>query len=128
MKAYYVYMMTNKGRTALYTGVTNSLVRRVWQHREGTLPGFTSRYNVTVLVFYERFSDVRAAIAREKEIKGWNRSKKNDLVMSMNPGWDDLSVTQLGLGPAPAKKWSDGKGWRSAGKVRDPSGAKAPSG
>jgi len=77
-----------------------------------TLSGFTSRYNVTVLVYYESFQDVREAIAREKQIKGWSRNKKNDLVAAMNPGWEDLATTQLALGPAPRKKWSDGKGWR----------------
>jgi putative endonuclease len=87
---YFVYIMTNRHHTVLYTGVTNNLVRRVFQHREKTLPGFTSRYNVDKLVFYEQTSDVLAAIAREKQIKGWSRRKKIALIEAMNPEWRDL--------------------------------------
>jgi len=91
MKAFYVYMMTNRSRVVLYTGITNSLVRRVWQHQNGEIKGFTKTYNVNRLIYYERFNDPRDAIAREKEIKGWRRAKKNALVETMNTKWADLS-------------------------------------
>ena len=84
--------MTNGPRSAvLYTGVTGQLVRRVWQHKQKRVPGFTSRYNLTRLVYYERFYYPDAAIAREKEIKSWRRSKKIKLIEAMNPQWDDLA-------------------------------------
>jgi putative endonuclease len=82
--------MTNKYNTVLYTGVTNDLKKRAWQHREKLVEGFTKRYNITELVYYEVFDDVRAAIAREKQIKGGSRQKKSDLVNSVNSGWCDL--------------------------------------
>jgi len=91
VKAFYIYMMTNRSRVVLYTGITNSLVRRVWQHQNGEIEGFTKTYKVNRLVYYERFNDPRGAIAREKEIKGWKREKKNALVEHMNPTWADLS-------------------------------------
>ena len=89
-KEYYVYIMTNFSRT-LYTGVTNDLERRVWQHKKKVLPGFTSKYNITKLVYFEKTSDIHAAIAREKQIKGWTRKKKIALIESLNPEWDDLT-------------------------------------
>jgi len=89
-KRYYVYVMTNRSRT-LYTGVTNHVQRRVYDHKHELVPGFTRRYNVTCLVHYEETSDVRSAIAREKQIKGWSRAKKVALIEASNPGWDDLS-------------------------------------
>ena len=76
MKAFYVYMMTNRSRVVLYTGITNSLMRRVSQHQNGEIKGFTKTYNVNLLVYYERFNDPRDAIAREKEIKGWRAQKR----------------------------------------------------
>jgi putative endonuclease len=91
MKAFYVYMMTNQSRVVLYTGITNSLVRRVWQHQNAEIDGFTKAYKVNRLVYYECFDDPRGAIAREKEIKGWRRTKKNALVETKNPNWTDLS-------------------------------------
>src|ERR1700751_6467132 len=91
MKAFYVYMMTNQSRVFLYTGITNSLLRRVWQHQSGEIEGFTKSYKVNRLVYYECFDDPRDAIAREKEIKGWRREKKNALVETMNPKRTDLS-------------------------------------
>ncbi len=91
MKAFYVYMMISRSRVVLYTGITNSLVRRVWQHQNGEIEGFTKAYRVNRLVDYERFNDPRDAIAWEKEIKGWRREKKNALVETMNPKWADLS-------------------------------------
>ena len=90
MREYYVYMMTNVSRT-LYTGVTNDLVRRIAEHQQKAIPGFTSRYNINQLVWYEATSDVRSAITREKQIKGWKRRRKVALVTSANPNWTDLS-------------------------------------
>src|SRR5262249_33822 len=90
MKAFYVYMMTNQSRVALYTGITNSLMRRVWQHQSGEMEGFTKTYKVNGLVYYKCFNDQRDAIAREKEFKGWRRKKKNALVETKNPRWTDL--------------------------------------
>ena len=87
---YFVYIMTNVSRT-LYTGVTNNLVRRVYEHKNKIIPGFTSRYNITELVYFEETSDVQAALTREKEIKGWRRAKKSQLSASVNPKWLDLS-------------------------------------
>jgi len=83
-------MLTNKSGT-LYTGVTNDLARRVFEHKSQKLEGFARKYNLTYLVYYETTSDVRAAIAREKQIKGWRRAKKVQLVGSVNPAWRDLS-------------------------------------
>ena len=90
MGQYYVYIMTNKSKT-LYTGVTNNLERRVYEHKHKLIPGFTKRYNMTSLAYYESTSDVREAIAREKQIKGWLRSKKITLIQAMNPRWRDLA-------------------------------------
>jgi len=90
MKQYYVYIMTNNSRT-LYTGVTDDLVRRVYEHRNKLIEGFTRKYNITRLVYYEITSDVRAAIQREKQIKGWLRKKKIALIEAANPEWKDLS-------------------------------------
>ncbi len=90
-RSYYVYIMTNHSRT-LYTGVTNNLLRRVMEHKKKEVPGFTQRYNITQLVFYEETDDIYAAIAREKQIKGWLRKKKIDLIETINPEWVDLST------------------------------------
>ena len=89
-RQYYVYIMTNKHNTVLYTGVTNNLRRRAHEHRSGQGGGFTSRYNVNKLVYYEVTDSAEAAIAREKQIKAGSRQKKVDLVTGMNPGWLDL--------------------------------------
>jgi putative endonuclease len=91
MKNYFVYIMTNKSKT-LYTGVTNNLQRRVIEHREGLLPGFTKKYRIKKLVYFEIIADVKAAIAREKQIKGWLRRKKLALIETINPSWSDLST------------------------------------
>ncbi len=91
MKQSYVYIMTNRSRT-LYTGVTNNLERRVCEHKNKLVKGFTEKYNITQLVYYEAIGDIRAAIAREKQIKGWLRMKKIALIESLNPEWKDLSV------------------------------------
>jgi len=89
-KEYYVYIMTNKSRT-LYTGVTNNLMRRVYEHKNKLVEGFTSKYNIQYLVYFESTSSVYAALEREKQIKGWLRKKKIALIDSMNPEWKDLS-------------------------------------
>ncbi len=90
MKQYYVYILTNPSRT-LYTGVTNDLLRRMYEHKHKLMVGFTSRYNIDLLVYFETTTDVRAAIEREKQIKSWSRIKKVALIESMNRTWSDLS-------------------------------------
>jgi len=90
MKQYYVYIMTNGSRT-LYTGVTDNLIRRVYEHKNKLVEGFTQKYNITKLVHYEITSDVQAAIHRERQIKGWLRKKKIALIEAANPEWKDLS-------------------------------------
>ena len=89
-RVYYVYILTNKNNTVLYTGVTNDLIKRVHQHRNKLNAGFTSRYNVYKLVFFEEYNQIKDAIAREKQIKGGSRQKKLDLINAMNPEWKDL--------------------------------------
>jgi putative endonuclease len=91
-RRYYVYILTNKVRTVLYTGVTNSLARRIWQHKNKIMPGFTSRYNLNCLIYFEEFRDINNAIAREKQIKGWSRTKKITLIAQENTQWNDLSA------------------------------------
>ena len=83
--------MTNKSKT-LYTGITNNLQRRVYEHKQKLIPGFTSKYNINQLVYYEITSDINVALSREKQIKGWLRSKKIALIESVNPEWRDLNV------------------------------------
>jgi putative endonuclease len=90
MDQYYVYIMANRSET-LYTGVTSNLERRVYEHKHKLVDGFTKKYNLTRLVYYEITDDVRSAIAREKQIKGWLRRTKIVLIESMNPQWRDLS-------------------------------------
>ncbi len=91
MSEYYVYIMSNWSRT-LYIGVTGDLVKRVNQHKKKAIRGFTAKYNITDLVYYETTSDVMSTIAREKELKGWLRAKKIALIESVNPEWRDLSL------------------------------------
>ena len=91
MKSYYVYIMASASRV-LYTGVTNDALRRAWEHSESRVPGFTTRYRTKELVYVELFGDIRAAIAREKQIKGWLRKRKIALIESLNPQWKDLRV------------------------------------
>lgn len=88
---YYVYIMTNKHNTVLYAGVTNDLTRRASEHREKAIPGFTSRYNIGKLVYYEVFENIDAARAREKQIKAGSRRKKLELINRMNPEWRELA-------------------------------------
>jgi putative endonuclease len=91
-KRFYVYIMTNRQRShVLYTGITGNILRRVFEHKNKLVDGFTSRYNLTRLVYYETFAYPDVAIDREKEIKGWRRSKKIRLIESMNPHWYDLA-------------------------------------
>jgi putative endonuclease len=90
-RSFYVYIMTNARNTALYTGVTNDLTRRVQEHKDKLVEGFTKKYNITKLVYFETFDDSRTAIAREKQLKGGSRQKKLDLVNGINPEWRDLS-------------------------------------
>ena len=87
---YFVYIMTNKWNTVLYTGVTNNLIRRVYEHKGKMIGGFTRRYNVTKLVYYEAFEDIENAILREKQIKDVSRHKKIELINSMNNKWREL--------------------------------------
>jgi putative endonuclease len=91
MKQYYVYLMTNPHHTVIYTGVTSDLSRRVTQHKEKIVKGFTAKYNAIKLVYYEIFHDPYNAISREKQIKAGSRIKKIKLIESVNPGWKDLS-------------------------------------
>lgn len=86
----YVYLLSNTHNNVLYTGVTSNLIRRVYEHKNKMRPGFTKKYNVDKLVYYEMCSDILVAIAREKQIKGWSRAKKNDLVNTLNIEWADL--------------------------------------
>jgi putative endonuclease len=86
----YVYLLSNTHNNVLYTGVTSNLIRRVYEHKNKMQPGFTKKYNVDKLVYYEMCSDILVAIAREKQIKGWSRAKKNDLVNTLNIEWADL--------------------------------------
>ena len=88
---YYVYLMTNWNHRVIYLGVTNDLTRRVYEHKNKLVKGFTEKYNINKLVYFEETADVLSAIAREKEIKKWRREKKDSLVQSANPKWRDLS-------------------------------------
>jgi putative endonuclease len=92
MRNFYVYIMTNRNFGVLYIGVTNNIVRRVYEHRHKVYPGFTSRYNLKRLVYYEHFEGPGSAIAREKQLKGWLRSEKIALIVALNPEWNDLSA------------------------------------
>ena len=90
MKNYYVYILTNKPRGTLYIRMTNNLVRRGYEHRNGLADGFTKKYNLKMLVYFEVFNRVEDAILREKRLKKWNRQWKIDLIEKLNPNWDDL--------------------------------------
>ncbi len=89
---FYVYILTNKYNNVMYVGVTNNLTRRLYEHKNELIDGFTKRYHVHKLVFYESTGDPVSAIAREKEIKGWTRDKKNTLVESKNPNWEEITI------------------------------------
>ena len=114
-RTYWVYILASRSRN-VYTGVTNDLQRRIIEHRQGLVPGFTSRYRIFRLVYFEPFGDIRDAIAREKEIKGWRREKKIWLIEKRNPTWHDLAEDFAGsksgsLAVVPAER----------GRVRDDS-------
>jgi len=91
-RQYYVYIMTNRRHSPLYVGVTNDLVRRVYEHRNRLAKGFASKYNITMLMYYETTESVESAIAREKQLKGWLKRRKIALIESANPNWRDLSL------------------------------------
>lgn len=91
MQSYFVYILTTKNNKMLYIGVTNNLERRIQEHKQKIIPGYTEKYNLNKLVYFEEFQRVEDAIAVEKKIKGWLRRKKDQLITSFNPKWDDLS-------------------------------------
>ena len=93
---YYVYILSNWSDEVLYIGVTNNLERRLFEHKNHMVDGFTKKYNVDKLVYFDYTNDIYAAIEREKQLKGWTRAKKNALIVKMNPKWIDLS-----------RKWND---------------------
>jgi len=113
MRQYHVYILASKSR-ALYVGVTRDLVRRVAQHRCGVLPSHARAYRIARLVHYEAYADVRIAIAREKELKGWRRSKKVRLIEARNPAWRDLAEPWLGR-LRPEGRTADPSSLRSSG-------------
>ena len=88
---YYVYIAANKNNKVIYTGMTNDIMRRMYEHKNKLIEGFTKKYNITKLVYYEYTTDVNSAIRREKQIKKWRREKKNHLIETINPNWKDLS-------------------------------------
>jgi putative endonuclease len=90
MKSYYIYILTNKNNSVLYVGLTNDFVRRIWEHKSKMIEGFTKKYNIDKLVYYEKFDDTNSAIAREKQLKTGSRKKKLDLINSFNKNWKDL--------------------------------------
>ena len=89
---YYVYILTNKNHSVLYTGVTGNIERRMYEHKNKLIEGFTKRYNADKLVFFEAFNNVNDALEAEKKIKGWKREKKVSLIEGINPSWNDLSI------------------------------------
>ncbi len=91
-KTYYVYILTNWNNRVLYIGVTNNLQRRVYEHKNGLVDGFTKKYNVHKLVYVENCGEITDAIAREKQLKGWLRKRKNELVESKNPTWEEIKL------------------------------------
>lgn len=91
MKKYYVYILTNHTKTTLYIGVTNNLERRLYEHKNKLIDGFSKRYNLNKLVYYEETTSIVSAIEREKQLKGYTRSKKDTLIITKNPYWEDLS-------------------------------------
>ena len=90
MQKYWIYIITNANRTVLYIGVTNNLFRRCMEHKSGIIEGFTKKYNCHILLYYEEFQQIEDAIAREKELKGWSRSKKDTLIKEKNSTLEDL--------------------------------------
>jgi putative endonuclease len=95
-KQYYVYILTNKGNTVLYIGVTNNLERRIFEHKNKLVEGFTKKYNLNKLIYYEMTEDINSAIEREKQLKNWHRDWKINLIKRFNPMWKDLGI-DIGL-------------------------------
>ncbi len=95
-RIYHVYILASKRNGTLYIGVTNNLARRIWDHKERIIEGFTKKYDIKLLVYYEEFQDIRDAITREKALKRWNRSWKLRLIEGMNPNWNDLYEELVG--------------------------------
>jgi putative endonuclease len=96
-RAYHVYILASRPNGTLYIGVTGNVARRIWQHKQGLVEGFTKRYDVHRLVYCEPFAHPRDAIQREKQLKKWNRAWKIRLIESINPGWEDLSPTLIDM-------------------------------
>ena len=92
MKTYYVYILSNESKTSLYIGVTSNLIKRIEQHKGKEIDGFTKKYNINRLVYYESTNNIKAAIEREKCIKAWKREWKENLINTNNPAWEDLSL------------------------------------
>ncbi len=102
-QSYYFYLMASASRV-LYAGVTNDIERRVWEHKQKVIKGFSQRYNTVELVYFETHGEIRTAIRREKQVKGWLRAKKIALIESANPGWKDLSAGWFaGWAPSPSR-------------------------
>lgn len=91
VKRYFVYILTNKSFT-LYVGVTSDLTKRIWEHKNGFVEGFTKKYNIHKLIYFEEYSDIRDALEREKQIKAWRREKKITLIKTVNPGFNEITV------------------------------------
>ncbi|TAK04755.1 GIY-YIG nuclease family protein [Patescibacteria group bacterium] len=98
MSTYWVYILTNDLNSVLYIGVTNDLTRRIEEHRQKLVPGFTAKYNLSKLIHFEETNDIRSAVEREKQLKGWTRKRKNVLIDGVNPQWNDLN---------PSGRWND---------------------
>jgi putative endonuclease len=105
-RTYFVYILTNRWKTVLYTGMTNSLERRIWQHKNGAIPGFTKKYNCHYLIYFETYDEVDQAIAREKQLKPWSRVKKKALIARMNPEWKDLAEDWFGDEGGPSTRFA----------------------
>ncbi|MFZ0072809.1 MAG: GIY-YIG nuclease family protein [Xanthobacteraceae bacterium] len=95
MRGGWIYILTNRPNGTLYIGVTSNLIQRVWQHREGVVPGFTKRYGLKRLVYFEAYDDISVAIQREKNVKHWPRTWKVRLILASNPEWRDLYKTLI---------------------------------
>lgn len=95
-RQYYVYIITNKSNNVLYIGVTNDLIRRIFEHKNKLADGFTKKYNLAKLVYYEATNDIESAITREKQLKNWHRDWKMNLINQFNPEWKDLGIDLLG--------------------------------
>ncbi|MDC0000343.1 GIY-YIG nuclease family protein [Porticoccaceae bacterium] len=91
-KQYYVYILTNQSNKVMYIGSSSNLEARIYQHKQKSIPGFTAKYNVNKLVYFEVTNDPYSAVTRERELKGWVRARKNQLVETTNPGWEELVV------------------------------------